>query len=229
MLFDRIKKALAKDSPGGPAHAEGADFAPVAEWARGRGFAFSTLPGGFALEGRMAGKPCRLELGRPSRQYIRGGELRGRAELDIDPDLMIVLMSRPLKDELVKQAYAQYTDTLRTSVDAQLPEETRLLAMYDEVGWDSMPRVFWSRYALVAEQRALGAAWLDEELSRQLIEWPQPAPGEDLPFMLLLMRGRAYLRMQQGGQGVPTLQYATQVFRTACENAVRAFPPPPAA
>ena len=226
MLFDRIRKAFARQPPGDAAVAGGADFAPVADWARGRGFAFSALPDGFGLEGRIAGKPCRLELGRPSRHYIQGGELRGRAELGIDPDLMMVLLGRSLKDELVKQAYAQYTDTLRTSIDAQLPEETRLLAMYEEVGWDSMPRAFWARYALVAEHRAQGAAWLDGELSRQLMEWPQPAPAQDPPFMLMLLRGRAYLRMQHGGQGVPTLQHATQVFRTACENAVRAFPPP---
>jgi hypothetical protein len=224
MLFDRIKKAFTKDPQPGTASSEAEEFAPVAEWARGRGFAFSTLPGGFSLEGPMAGKPCRLELGRPSRQYIQGGELRGRAELDIDPDLMLVLMSRPLKDELVKQAYAQYTDTLRTSVDAQLPEEVRLLAMYDEVGWDGLPRAFWTRYALVAEHRSQAAAWLDDTLSQQLVDWPAPGTAaEDLPFMLMLLRGRAYLRMQQGG--VPAMQYATQVFRTACENAVRAFPP----
>ena len=45
-------------------------------------------------------------------------------------------MNRPLKESLEKQAYQIYTDQLQTSVDPNLPEEMRWLAMYDEVGWE---------------------------------------------------------------------------------------------
>ena len=229
-MFDRLRKAFSRESR--PAaekrDASGAStLAPVSQWATSQGLAFATPPhgGGFLLEGQVAGKPLRLEVGRTSRKYIQGEELRGRAELGIDPDVLVVLMNRPLKESLEKQAYALYTDTLQTSVDPNLPEEMRLLAMHEEVGWDTMPRIFWSRYAIVADDRDHAQAWVDPGLARQLLEWPAPAPQLELPFMLLLLRGKAYLRMQHGPLlHMPTLQHAAGLFMTACEKAVGAFP-----
>jgi hypothetical protein len=228
-MFERIKKAFAKGTPAPvqppPALPDAAAFGPVSQWASSQGFAFSTQGGGFAMDGPVAGKPARIEVGRPSRKYIQGEELRGRAELGISSDVLVVLMNRPLKESLEKQAYALYTDTLQTSVDPNLPEEMRLLAMYEEVGWDSMPRIFWTRYSIVADDREHAMAWVDPGLVKRLLEWPAPAPAADLPFMLMLLRGKAYLRMQQGAGHMPTLQHAAQVFSAACENALGAFPP----
>lgn len=229
-MFERIKKAFSRDAktspaPQGavPAPADSAAFAPVSEWAGSQGFAFSAQPAGFSMDGQVGGRPCRIEVGRPSRKYIQGEELRGRAELGVDPDVLVVLMNRPLKDALEKQAYALYTDTLQTSVDPNLPEEMRLLAMHEEVGWDSMPRVFWTRYSIVADDREHAMGWVDANLARLLLEWPAPAPAADVPFMLMLLRGKAYLRMQQGAGHMPTLQHAAQVFNYACETAIGAF------
>jgi len=231
-MFDRLRKAFSRE--GKPAAEEASvsgapassAFAPVSEWAPSQGMAFSSPPsGGFLLQGQVGGRPMRLEAGRPSRKYIQGEELRGRAELGVDPDVLLVLMNRPLKESLEKQAYALYTDTLQTSVDPNLPEEMRLLAMYEEVGWDALPRIFWSRYAVVADNRDHAQAWVDAGLARQLLEWPAPAPAPELPFMLLLLRGKAYLRMQHGPMlHMPTLQHAASVFTRACETAQAAFP-----
>ncbi|TFZ09025.1 hypothetical protein EZ216_03880 [Ramlibacter humi] len=184
---------------------------------------YTPAASGFSVDGKVGGKPWKLEWGRASRKYIKGEELRARAELGVNPDVLVVLMSRPLKEALEKQAYALYTDTLQTSVDPNLPEEMRILAMYQEVGWETMSRVFWSRYALVADDREHAQAWLDPNLARQLMEWPAPAPGAEVPFMLMLLRGKAYLRMQQGPLHMPTLQHAVQVFNAACETALGAF------
>ena len=225
-MFDRIKKAFTKEprtDAQAPDPAEGA-YGPVADWARAEGFDFSPLSRGFALEGPLAGKPCRVEVGKPSRKYVVGEELRGRAELGIDPEVMLLLMNRPLKDQLVRQAYAQFTDSLQTSVDGTLPEEVRLLAMFEELGWDSIPRAFWSRYSVVADGRAHASAWLDVETAQQLLDWPTPAPSAELPFMLMLLRGKAYLRMQHGPVHLPTLRHAMQVFRAVSESAQKAFP-----
>ncbi len=197
-----------------------------------QGFTFTNAPGaagagaGFAVHGHVAGRPWRMEVGRPSRKYIVGEELRARAELNVDPDVAVLLINRPLKDSLEKQAYAQYTDGLQTSVNTSLPEEMRWLAVYDEIGWDSMPRVFWTRYALLGDERANAMAWIDPELARLLLEWPSPAPSAEVPFMLMLLRGKAYLRMQQDSGNLPTLQHAAQIFTSACENAVGAFKAP---
>ena len=231
-MFERIRKAFVRDAqPALRAQDGGASssaFAPVSEWASTQGMAFSSpsAGSGFQLNGRCGGKPMRLEVGRSSRKYIAGEELRGRAELGIDPDVLVVLLSRPLKESLEKQAYALFTDTLQTSIDPNLPEEMRLLAMHQEVGWDSLPRPFWDRYAVVADRREDAQAWIDPTLAQQLMAWPAPAPEPTVPFMLLLLRGKAYLRMQHGRQlHLPTLQHASAVFNSACESALGAFGP----
>lgn len=227
-MFDRIRKAFAgrqASESGQPQAAVSPLAEPAAQWATAQGFSVATSSGAtpLAFEGELAGKDWRVELGRPSRKYIQGEELRGRAELDIDPDVLVVVMNRSLKESLEKQAYALYTDSLQTSVDPNLPEEMRLLAMHEEVGWDSMPRVFWARYAIVGDERNHAQAWMDGELSRLLMDWPEPAPSAQVPVMLMLLRGKAYLRMQQDAGALPVLQHATRVFTRACENALRAF------
>ncbi|MGZ5887715.1 MAG: hypothetical protein ACXWKI_12305 [Ramlibacter sp.] len=231
-MFDKLRKAFSRDSSLAPASApsSGGDpgaHGPVSEWAASQGFAFSEHAAGaaFSLKGVVGGKPWRMEIGRPSRKYIQGEELRARAELGANPDIAVLLMNRPLKDALEKQAYSRYTDGLQTAVDATLPEEMRWLAVYEEVGWESAPRLFWHRYAVLADQRENAQAWLDPALVRQLLEWPEPAPGPHVPFVLMMLRGKAYLRMQQGAGDMPRLQHAAQVFTSACENALGAFRP----
>lgn len=230
-MFDRIKKAFARDAKPA-AHAPAAvpqtRHGSVSEWAATQGMTFMGMASGqgFGLQGQVGGKPWKMELGKPGRKYIVGQELRGRSELGVDPDVLVVVMNRPLKEALEKQAYALFTDTLQTSADPNLPEEMRLLSMYDEVGWESLPRAFWSRYSVVAGSREHAMAWVDPLLAKQLLEWPAPAPPNEQPFMLLLLRGKAYLRMEQKVEHMPTLQHAATVFTSACENALGAFKAP---
>ena len=227
-MFDRIKKALTKGARE-PGESLGANsqiaHGPVSEWAATRGFGFSIDGTGqtVSLQGKVEGKPWRIQMGGPSRQYIRGEEVRARAELDIDDDVSILLMNRPLKDALEKQAYEMYTDTLQTSADPRLPEEMRWLAMFDEVGWDSLPQEFWDRYALLTDNREHALAWLDPEFARLVMDWPEPGHSAEVPFMMLLLRGKAYLRMEYTPSNFVTLQHAALVFTTACESALSGF------
>jgi hypothetical protein len=140
---------------------------PVSEWAGTRGFSYTGMDGkGFALKGTISGKPWKMERGRASRDYIRGEELRARAELKLNDDVSVLIMNRPLKEALEKRAYQAYTDTLQTTADPSLPEEMRWLAMYSEVGWESLPKPFWQRYAVMADQRVHAQAWLDTQSGR---------------------------------------------------------------
>jgi len=228
-MFDRIKKAFAKDPAGARAQRE-ESFAPssqmaasrVSEWAGTQGFAFTGQDAGrgFSLAGKVGGKPWRMELGKPSRNFIRGEELRARAELGINEDAAVLVMNRPLKEALEKKAYSLYTDSLQTTADPNLPEEMRWLAMYEEVGWDTLPRTFWERYSVLADQRENAAAFLDEELAGLLYHWPDPAPSPEVPFMLMLLRGKAYLRMEYNPADMATLQHAQAIFNSACESAL---------
>lgn len=225
-MFDRIKKAFVREAkPSELPPASQSMASPVSEWAAQQGFAMSVQGAGqtVVVEGKVSGRPWRMELGRPTRNYIRGEELRARAELGLDEELAVMIINRPLKDALERQAYSMITDTLQTTADPNLPEEMRWLAMYDEVGWDSLPQEFWTRYSVLTDRRDHALAWIDPPLAQQLLEWPAPAPSAEVPFMLLLLRGKAYFRMEYSPAGMSTLQHAAHVFTSACESAVGGF------
>ena len=48
---------------------------------------------------------------------------------------------------------------------------------------------------------------------------PQPAPLRAVPFMIVLLRGKCYLRMQYLPAETSTLDQATDLFVGACERA----------
>ncbi|MDO9358489.1 MAG: hypothetical protein Q7T70_05835 [Polaromonas sp.] len=203
-------------------HVDSAVLDAMATWATSRGFAFSRLGDGnaFSLTGSLASKPWKLECGHSTRNYIRGDELRARGEIRVNDDASVLIMNRPLKDALEKLAYQMYTDTLQTTADPSLPEEMRWLAMYPEVGWENLSSAFWARHAVMADKREHALAWLDQELAGLLMNWPEQKPGADVPFILMLLRGKAYLRMQYTPADLPTLEHATRIFERACENAM---------
>lgn len=228
-MFDRIKKAFAREpreprddaneTIGPPSHmAAGA----ISQWAASKGFDVSTSgsAGALGLEGRIRGKRWRMELGRPTRSFIMGEELRGRAELGIDEDAAVLILNRTLKEALDKKAYSIITDQLQTTADPNLPEEMRWLSIYDEVGWDSLPPAFWKQYAVLADRRENALAWIDDKLAAMLLDWPPGGPTAETPFMLMLLRGKAYLRMEYRPASVATLQHATLIFTSACESAL---------
>ena len=146
-MFYRLKKVFGS-SAGKPQADAPVTPKAVSIWASAQGFACSGLgeDKGFSITGQVGSSAWRLELGRSSREYIRGQELRARAELNGNEDVAVLIMNRALKEMLEKQAYALYTDTLQTTADPKLPEEMRWLALYQEVGWDSMSPAFLERY-----------------------------------------------------------------------------------
>lgn len=177
-----------------------------------------------ALEGIAAGRPWKMASGAPSRDYVKGRELRARGELGIDDDIAVLVMNRFLKSSLEGPAYDRYIDTEQTLADASMPEELRWLATYEEIrGGTELPREFLRRYAVLAAQRTQALAWIDEALIDQLMNWPQPGPGPEVPFILMLLRGKAYLRMQHEPTTSTVSKHAAALFTHACESAVRAF------
>lgn len=223
-MFDRLKKAL---TPPGKAEAPlvsppAGPVDPVAEWAVGLGFAYEAFSEakGFALSGKVAGKPFKLERGRSSRDYIRGEELRARGELKLNDDVSVLIMNRPLKEALEKKAYQMYTDTLQTTADPSLPEEMRWLAMYPEAGWGGAPEGFWDRYSVLADQKEQAQQLVTPQVAQLLMSWPRPGPDDQVPFILMVLRGKSYLRMQYTPADLPTLQHASHIFTTASEAAV---------
>jgi hypothetical protein len=225
-MFDRIRKAFVKDAKQAEPPSSLLAAGPVSEWAATQGFGFSVDGAGesIALEGKVAGRPWRLQLGKPTRNYIFGEEVRVRGDLGIDENVAVLVMNRPLKESLEKRAYEMYTDDMQTAVDRSLPEEMRWLAMFDEVGWQSLPEPFWTRLAVLTDNRQSALAWIDMPLAKAMMAWPAPGPSAEVPFMVLLLNGKAYLRMEYTPADLSTLQHAAHIFTSACESALGAFP-----
>ncbi len=220
-MFDRLLKAFTKTTPAQPSATEGTSVqSQVSEWAGIQGLAYSSRGEGkgFVLEGKVAGKPWRMERGRPSRDFIRGEELRARAELGVREDVAVLIMNRHLKEELEKRAFAIYTDSLQTTVDPNLPEEMRWLAMYEEVGWDSLSTPFWKHYAILSDQKDDAIAWITPQMCEMLMNWPLPDPQR--PMIMMLLRGKAYLRMLHVADNQAMVEHASALFVCACEAAI---------
>jgi hypothetical protein len=218
-MFERLKKISVR------AKSTAQNFSQpdaMAVWAGSQGLSWAaTKEGrGFSLTGTVDSKPWRLDSGQSSRDYISGDELRARAELKLNGAASVVIMSRPLKEMLEKRAYGIYTDTLQTTADPSLTEEMRWLALYPEIGWNQLPKAFWDRYAVLADHRSRAMEWIDLSLAGLLSSWPEPAAQAQLPFMLMLLRGKVYLRMQTTSGDLPMLQHATLIFQNACKLAL---------
>jgi hypothetical protein len=197
----------------------------VSEWASTHGFALSARPDGhrgYQVEGKVAGKDWRIELGKPSRDFIKGTELRARADLGVRDDV-VMIMSRSLKDQLEKRAFESYTDALQTIADPLLPEEMRWISVYEEVGWEALSDSFLNNYAVLSDDRSSAMAWVSQELVDLLLAWPLFDPST--PKILMLLRGKVYLRMQISEHDLPTIEHATKVFTTTCELVLSALLP----
>ena len=96
--------------------------------------------------------------------------------------------------------YADVTDTLQTTAKA-LPEEVRWLTLYRDAGWDGPAPAFWARYAVLTDTPEVARHWVDGDTVDMLMQWPLEVSPET-PVLLMLTRGKNYLRMQ-GGQGSP--------------------------
>ncbi|MBA4327386.1 MAG: hypothetical protein C0428_04105 [Polaromonas sp.] len=224
-MFDRLKKVFARGEPESRAarpSESSSGLSSVSEWAGTQGFSYfhQDKGQGFLLTGQVRGKPWKLECGPSTRDYILGEELRARAELGVNGDAAVLIMNRPLKESLEKRAYAIYTDSLQTTADPSLPEEMRWLAMYEEFGWSSLVPEFWERYTVLADRREHALAWIDNNLAELLLSWPEPGPDADTPFILMLLRGKAYLRMQYVSGDIATLQHAAVTYTSACDAAL---------
>jgi hypothetical protein len=227
-MFQSLKKAfgLNKDQLDKPAselkasQLSHSEYSKVSEWASLQGFTTSERGDskGFHVFGKVGDKPWRIEQGRPSRDFIKGLELRARGEMQVREDVSLMILTRSLKNDLEKRAFSLYTDSLQTIADPHLPEEMRWLSMYEEVGWESLGNAFLDQYAILADDKEHASAWLTPQLARQLMAWPSTETG--VPCVLMVLRGKIYLRMQISEGDLRTLEHATRVFTSACESAI---------
>lgn len=214
-MLDAFKKLISRQPPG-------PDWREVAEWAKLNKLKFKreSEGTGFVLDGGMESKPWRLEWGPPQRNYIDGHELRLRMELGLSPNLQMLLISQPLLETLERQTFERFTESTQTVIDGATPEEMRWLAMFPKVPYKGSKEVR-MRFGLVGNMPAETASWVEGALARQMEEAAVGFLKKEPPFVLMLLRGRAYLRMQLPEPEVAIIGQAVAVFETAVLQALR--------
>lgn len=198
----------------------GPEWRDVAEWAKAQGLGFKRAHGdeGFVVEGAIDGKPWRLEWGPPQRTYVEGRELRLRMEAQLPPALQMLLLSRPLMSQLEKQTYDQFVEGTQTQIDTSTPEEMRWLVMYQKADLSRWRALKAHLGGVGAEPEAV-LAWLDGPLAQQLESTQASLLQGDPPFVLMTLRGRAYLRTQLIDPEPRAIGEAVRLFETAVRQA----------
>lgn len=201
--------------------ANAARWRPLAEWAEQRGGVLRhTRDGrGFVIDlPRALPGLTRIEWGPSQRSYIKGAELRMRCELKLHPDLQMMIIERQLMDELERSVFEAYTDTLRTRVDTDTPEEMRWLVMFPKQPVQESKLVK-QRFGAVSVSRELSSSWLSPELCGRLAQASQDILVEGRPFVLLSLRGNIYLRTAMADPTLGEVQGLVSVLEAAAQSA----------
>lgn len=225
-VFTQEKSLHQPEQVDGIAVSKGVAEMTASDWIAAHALFFKAAAGGpaFSLSGLVSGKPWKVDRAAKPRNYIAGQELRGRVDIDANPQITVVIMNRALKELLENRAYALYTDSIETEASPALMEEMRWLASYPEVGWQEPPDSFWARYAVMSDRRSNAIKWLTPDLIELLMAWPQPAPSADVPLMMMLMRGKMHMRMQWGQADEHLMAHAVKLLLDASQRAAAAFP-----
>lgn len=203
--------------------ANAARWKHVADWADSRGAKFRQTRDarGFQIEqptGALGS--LRIEWAPSQRSYIDGHELRMRCELGLHPDLQMLVLSRTLMERLEKAVFEAYTDTLKTRVDTDTPEEMRWLVMFAKL--KNYPhKLVKERFGALAINQEVASAWLEGKLSETLIQAGQDLLPESRPFVLMALRGNVYLRVAMDEATLPEIQSLVKLLEIACCEARR--------
>lgn len=225
-MFESLRNVFSRGA-GSSAGTGVAAPAVLAQWAKGQGWAFAYQgePAQFHLGGMVAGKPWRMESGAPTRDYVNGTELRARVDMQVVPEVALMVISRALKEELESRVYGAITDTLQTAVDDSLPQEMRWLSVHEELRWPELPISFSRLFAVVGDSADHAPHWVNAAMVSHLLMERVPAERVQAPLLLMLADGKVSLRMETTARHLPDLQYAAALLTTAAAVAAQNLPP----
>jgi hypothetical protein len=214
-MLDSFKRLIARNH--GPS-----SWVPVQRWAHEQKMAFngSEDAAGFWIEGGLDSRPWRLEWGPPQRQYIRGAELRIRLDMGVEAELQMLLLSKTLFDSLEHSAFESFTETTQTLIDTNLPEELRWLVMFPAASYQAVKTVR-SRFHLLGSSPLEAAHWVEGALAKQLEMALSTFLARELPFLVMVLGSRVYLRMQMEQPLLAPIQQALEIFETAVLQAMQ--------
>lgn len=205
------------------ARANAARWKPISEWAESRRAQFTVSRDGLGFlidQPKALPGGLRIEWGASQRAYISGNELRVRCEMRLHGDLQLMVLCGTLMDQLESTVFEAYTDTLKTRVDTDTPEEMRWLVMFPKFGQISLKRVR-QRFGAVGVTKELTGAWIEGELSEVLAQASQDLLPDGHPFVLMTMRGNVYLRTAMAEPQLPKIQALVRLLDIACREALR--------
>ena len=123
-------------------------------------------------------------------------------------------------ENLERAVFEAYTDTLKTRVDTDTPEEMRWLVMFPKFN-HAASQIVRQRYGIVGVTKELAASWIEGELGEALVQASQDLLPEGHPFVLMCMRGNLYLRTEMSEADLPKLQGLVRLLETAAREAQR--------
>ena len=205
------------------ARANAARWRFIHDWAEARNAHFRvTRDGqGFLIEQPKAlPGGLRIEWGASQRSYIAGPELRMRCEVRLHSDLQMMVLCRQLMETLEKTVFEAYTDTLKTRVDTDTPEEMRWLVMFPKFT-QITSKLVRQRFGALGVNKELTGAWVEGELSELLAQASQDLLPDGHPFVLMSMRGNVYLRTSMPEAELGKIQALVRLLECACREAQR--------
>ena len=216
-MLSSLKRWWARSTGG-----SGAGLDVIETWAGQAGLRYRRDQDGqrFAIEAPSAGQTLRLEWGPSQRSYIAGYELRIRLDLNLPGALQLLVMTRPLMERLEQETFERYTQEAQTIIDMSHPEEMRWLAMFPKIDL-SFDKVLQAHYGVLGVNAVLGMAWVNGAFGEQLAKSTQDLLADDDPFVVMVMRGKVYLRLQLAQPQPASLSRCLSVFDAAVQSALQ--------
>lgn len=176
---------------------------------------------GWAMDHNPAHAGWRIEWGPAQRSFMGSHEFRVRVELEQMPDVQALVLDRPLLARLDRELYQQITDSVRTRLDEETPEEMRWLAMHAKLSPNAMGAALRDRYGAIGDEPAWVERWLAGPLAEALKKRADALPVEAVaaaPFMLRLARGQLVIRQAADPPRVDALQGCYEVAQAAVQT-----------
>lgn len=197
----------------------GRDWGEVQHWAEDRAYSWRSSRGdaGFVIDGRLGSQPWRLEWGPAQRHYMKGFELRLRAEAAVPRELQVLVIPRKLRERLELEVFDQIVGDLQTRLDTRTPPEVRWLVMYSPLTGAELKGLS-ERWCAVTNVRRWLEGWLASPITQELQALRCSA---DLPLVLMFARGRFTLRIQLKEPNVRNIEPWLRLFESALREARR--------
>jgi hypothetical protein len=198
----------------------------LSAWAREHGWTLrrALAHGGWIMDRNVERPHWRIEWGPSQRGFMSSHEFRIRVETSAMPDVQSLVLDRPLLARLDREVYQQFTDSVKTRLDAQTPEEMRWLAMHTKLSPNELGAGLRDRYGGLSNDPPWLVRWLPGPVNDALRGLADVTPIEAVasePFILRLSRGRIVLRQAAPVPRVHVLAACVRVAEAAQEAARR--------